>query len=233
MQLFYSPDIEQNHFLPEPEARHALKVLRLGVGESIHVMDGKGNLFEAQILNDNYKKCELIITSKKYIPKRRNFELHIALAPTKNIDRTEWFIEKASEIGIDSISFLLCEHSERKQIKLERIRKVAVSACKQSLKTHLPQLNDLEKFQDFLQKDWATQEKYMAYIHKDEESPLLQKSLEAKKSYLVLIGPEGGFSTQEVSLAKTQDFKIVSLGQERLRTETAALYVCCILQTLQ
>ncbi len=231
MQLFYMPNISGNEiFLDEAESKHAVKVLRLGSGSRIQLTDGKGGFYTAEISNPNPKKCQLEIIEFKPQYGKRNFEVHIAIAPTKNTDRLEWFLEKATEIGVDSVSFLLCENSERKTIKSERLEKVVISAMKQSLKAYLPQINSLTSFEEFI-RGTTSSLKYIAHCQGGEMSHL--KNVVAKEdSVLILIGPEGDFSKEEITLAQMHGFREISLGTSRLRTETAGIVACHIVNLI-
>lgn len=227
MHLFYTPDIAERNELPSEEAAHAVRVLRLQPGDAISLTDGKGNLYEAEISTANQKRCLVNILSKEEQPPLWKGHLHLALAPTKNMDRTEWMAEKATEIGFDELSFLNCRFSERKVLKTERIQKILISAMKQSLKARLPKLNEMIDFKAFVQQPFNGK-KFIAHCHKGEK-PLLQTQLKADEDALVLIGPEGDFSEEEVKMAIEQGFQPISLGRSRLRTETAALVACHIM----
>lgn len=222
--LFYQPAIESGvHYLDPEESRHAAKVLRKKTGDTIHVTDGKGNLYTCSITEPRPDKCAFTIQSIEQEPER-SFRIHIAIAPTKNPDRIEWFVEKAIEVGIDEISFIECDNSERTSIKLERIEKLAVSAMKQSLKFRVAKINSIKQLDDFI-KTVAAAEKYIAYV--DQRNPdQLARVANPSGDYLVLIGPEGDFSPAELGLAIETGFKKVALGPSRLRTETAGLVAC-------
>lgn len=221
MYLFYTPDIDIHPELPEEEAAHCLRVLRLSQGDKITLTDGKGYFYEAQISVASAKRCSVSILNKTFQPFYWRGHLHLAMAPTKNMDRTEWFAEKATEIGIDEISFLNCRFSERKVLKVERIEKTVVSAVKQSLKARKPQINEMTSFDKFVRQDFPG-DKFIAHCYAGEK-PLLKDVLSNEKDTLVLVGPEGDFSPEEVELALSCGFRPVSLGMSRLRTETAAL----------
>lgn len=221
MYLFYTPDIDIHPELPEEEAAHCLRVLRLSQGDKITLTDGKGYFYEAQISVASAKRCSVSIQNKTFQPFYWRGHLHLAMAPTKNMDRTEWFAEKATEIGIDEISFLNCRFSERKVLKVERIEKIVVSAVKQSLKARKPQINEMISFDKFVRQDFPG-DKFIAHCYAGEK-PLLKDVLSNEKDTLVLVGPEGDFSPEEVELALSCGFRPVSLGMSRLRTETAAL----------
>lgn len=230
MHIFYTPDILIKQELPEEEAQHCIRVLRLTQGDEIFLTDGKGFFYKADISTVAGKRC---LVSVKETIKQELFwpcHLHIAMAPTKNMDRTEWFAEKATEIGFNELTFLNCRYSERKVIKTERIEKILVSAMKQSLKATLPVLNEMIDFDQFIMKKFEGQ-KFIAHCYEGEK-PVLKNVLETGKDALVLIGPEGDFSKEEVEKAMQLGFIPVSLGKSRLRTETAALVACHTLNLL-
>lgn len=224
MHVFYAPDIQTNPELPEEEAVHAIRVLRLQTGDEVTLTDGKGNFYRAEISTATHKHC--LVNVQKTLPQAPLWEghLHIAIAPTKNMDRTEWFAEKATEIGFDELTFLNCRYSERKVIKTERIHKILVSAIKQSLKARLPQLNEMTDFNRFIRQPFTGQ-KFIAHCYEGEKQ-LLKDCLQRGEDALVLIGPEGDFSEEEVQEALAHGFRPISLGPSRLRTETAALVAC-------
>ncbi|GHU77403.1 ribosomal RNA small subunit methyltransferase E [Bacteroidia bacterium] len=221
MQLFYTPDIAVQSELPEEEARHALRVLRLAEGDEIELTDGKGFFYKAIILGTNPKHCAVSITERWEQPPLWSFNLHIAVAPTKNLDRMEWFCEKATEIGINAITFLNCRYSERREIKIPRLEKILVSAMKQSQKATLPKLTGMTDFKTFVNQPFEGQ-KFIAHCEEGEK-PLLKQGYRPGENVLILIGPEGDFSPEEIKLAIAQGFSPISLGLSRLRTETAAL----------
>jgi len=221
MHLFYTPDIEHSNELPAEEAAHALRVLRLRPGDQITLTDGKGCFYIAEIAVADGKHCLFNILETQSQPAPWKGHLHLALAPTKNMDRMEWLAEKATEIGFDELTFLNCRYSERKVIKLERIEKIVVSAVKQSLKARMPQLNEMTDFARFVKQPFTGQ-KFIAHCYPGDK-PLLRDVLDAEQDALVLIGPEGDFSEEEVTLATSLGFQPISLGTSRLRTETAAL----------
>ena len=221
MHLFYAPDIELINELPAEEAAHALRVLRLKAGDELTLTDGKGCFYRAEIAVADHKHCLLNILETIPQPVLWNGHLHLALAPTKNMDRIEWLAEKATEIGLDELTFLNCRYSERKVVKLERIEKIVVSAVKQSLKARMPKLNELTDFAKFVRQPFQGQ-KFIAHCYPGDKT-LLKDCLLPNQDALVLIGPEGDFSEEEVQLAISQGFQPISLGASRLRTETAAL----------
>lgn len=225
MYLFYTPDLNLSDcFLSEEESRHCAKVLRLQKDDLIEIVDGKGSFYHAKISVSDPKKTRFAILKSNQEFNKRNHYLHIAVAPTKNIERLEWFIEKATEIGIDEITPILCQHSERKIINHERLNKVITSAMKQSLKAYHPQLNQLTTFSSLLKAEVNSQ-KWIAHCADTEKVPIKEALLPQQK-YLILIGPEGDFSPQEINLALENGFQAITLGSSRLRTETAALEAC-------
>lgn len=230
MNLFYQPHIKEGeHFLDADESRHCSKVLRKKAGDQITVTDGSGVFYEVKLLQIDLKRCSFSIVDTTPEPER-NFSIHIAVAPTKNIDRIEWFVEKSTELGIDEISFIQCEHSERVHIKTDRIERVAINAMKQSLKASLPKINPLKKFKDFI-PDQSSGNGFIAYVDTSNTQHLKDLAKPAS-SYIVLIGPEGDFSKEELQLATNMGYRKVSLGNSRLRTETAAVAACHTLNLL-
>lgn len=224
MQLFYTPDIALTAELPEEEAGHCIRVLRLAEGDEIRLTDGKGYFYRAAIRRAHPKHCEVDILESWPQPPLWPFKLHIAVAPTKNMDRMEWFVEKATEIGIDEITCLNCRFSERREIKPARLEKILVSAMKQSLKATLPNLTGMTDFKAFVTQPFEGR-KFIAHCEKEEKTPLKQ-AYRPGENALILIGPEGDFSPEEIALALAHGFEPVSLGESRLRTETAALVAC-------
>lgn len=224
MALFYVPDIAERWELPEEEAAHALRVLRLTVGDEVEITDGKGNLYEANIASVAGKHCYIEPVEPVAMPKNWKGSIHIAIAPTKNMDRIEWFAEKATEIGLDFLTFLNCRFSERKVIKPERVERIVVSAMKQSLKYNKPVVGDMVDFKKFIAVE-RPGAKFIAHCY-DSERVLLKDVLVAGEDATVLIGPEGDFSPEEVELAIKAGYRPVSLGSSRLRTETAGLVAC-------
>lgn len=227
MHLFYTPEIQlkdETFILSEDESKHCIKVLRLQLGDQIVLINGVGGWFEAEIIDAHPKRTLVKILSLIPNFNQRNHYLHIAIAPTKNIERMEWFLEKATEIGIDEITPILCAHSERKDLKLERLSKRITAAMKQSLKAYHPKLNALTSFGDFVQNVDSTQ-KFIAHCAGGEKA-YLKDVLQTTYSCTILIGPEGDFSPKEIQSAIQHEFIPISLGEARLRTETAALAAC-------
>jgi 16S rRNA (uracil1498-N3)-methyltransferase len=228
MQLFYSQDLcptdAQLSFSKE-ESRHIAKVLRKQIGDILHLTNGKGDLFTATLLSKDPKCCLVAIANveqKKPLP----YSLHLAISPTKLNDRFEWFLEKATEIGITQITPILCQHSERKIIKPLRYQKIILSAAKQSLKYHFPELHPICSFKDFLEKqEDAPHQKLITHCQGIEKKSL-KSQIKPKGNHIILVGPEGDFSSEEITLATSMGYTGVSLGENRLRTETAAIVAC-------
>ncbi len=227
MQLFFSNIKEGNIFtLDESESKHIIRVLRHKSGDMINITDGKGKMYSACIISDDPRKCRASVTGTPVSVDRHNYYLHIALAPTKNHDRLEWFVEKSVEMGIDEITPVICEHSERKRVRIDRLQKVMLSAMKQSYKAHLTKINKAATFRDFIGNEFDGN-KIIAYLDKAGNTTSLQTACKRNTSALILIGPEGDFSVEEISAAVENHFLPVSLGNSRLRTETAGLAACC------
>ncbi len=224
MQLFYAPDITLPEYtLSEEESKHAIKVLRLSIGDSLHITDGRGNLHLCQIISDSAKHCTVRVTESIKEFEKRGYNLTMAVAPTKNIDRFEWFLEKATEIGVDSFVALETEHSERKVIKVERETKVITAAVKQSLKAYHPTLENMVAFKKFVTRSFSAR-KFIAHCGEAVATKkYLASTLKAGEDAVILIGPEGDFSPEEVALAVEHGFEEITLGNQRFRTETAAV----------
>jgi len=226
MQLFYNPRLDNSAsqfvFSPE-ESNHIIKVLRKKEGDDLLITNGKGHIFEAEIILADAKKCKAQITSttKRH---RNMYWFHLVVAPTKSNDRFEWFLEKATEIGVDEITPIICEHSERKIVKPERMEKVLQSAMKQSMQAYLPKLNPIVSYNEFMDQ---SREGLLFIAHCDDDEKLeLKRRVAPDKDVTILIGPEGDFSRTEIVSAYEKGFLPVSLGQNRLRTETAAIVAC-------
>jgi 16S rRNA (uracil1498-N3)-methyltransferase len=226
MQLFYNPRLDNSAsqfvFSPE-ESRHIIKVLRKKEKDTLLITNGKGYLFKAKILNADSKKCkaQITTTTKKH---KKMYWFHLVVAPTKSNDRFEWFLEKATEIGVNEITPIICDRSERKIVKHERMEKVLQSAMKQSLQTYLPKLNEAITYEEFINKS----NKGLLFIAHCEECEKLElkRRVAPDKDVTILIGPEGDFAKEEIETAYRNGFLPVSLGQNRLRTETAAIVAC-------
>ncbi len=226
MQLFYNPHISKNDTsfsFDKEESRHIVKVLRKKSGDKLHITNGKGWLFEAELALAEMKYCSVNIISKS-LQKKRNYNLHLAVAPTKMNDRYEWFLEKATEIGVETITPIICDHSERKVVKTERFEKIIQSAMKQSLQCYLPKLNAPIAFKDFILQDFLEQT-FIAHCEETNKKSL-KSQLKTNENCIVLIGPEGDFSVKEIEMALQHNFIPVTLGETRLRTETAAIAAC-------
>lgn len=233
MVQFYIPDIAVNPTLPEDEAGHVLRVLRKGAGDEIVAIDGKGFRYHCRITSVGKRTADLDILDREYIESGWKGRITIAVAPTKNLDRVEWMVEKCVEIGVDSIVFLECRYSERKQLKFERLEKIAVSAMKQSLKAKLPQISGMVSFDEFISSIPEESGKYIAYCIEKENYPLFVDVLEFSRDVILIIGPEGDFSKEEVEKAVNAGAKCVSFGESRLRTETAGVFGLTQIHTLQ
>lgn len=222
MHIFYTPGIEGNEYtFTEQESKHCIRVLRLKTGEQVNLVDGEGGFYNAEIIDDNPKKCKVAIsqTIKEY--GKRDYSITIAIAPTKNNDRLEWFLEKATEIGIDRIIPFVSSQSERKVIKPERLLKIINSAMKQSIQAYMPKLENLVKFDDLMTMN-LSKNKYIAHCF-DEDKKLFKDVLCKGEDVTILIGPEGDFTIEEVNNAMDVGYIPVSLGENRLRTETAGI----------
>lgn len=238
IRFFYVPNADSVNELPEEEAQHAVRVLRLGMGDEMMLMDGQGTFYRGVVTEATKKRC--LYRIEEVQPQERQWlpHLHIAMAPTKNMDRTEWFAEKATEIGFDELTFLRCQWSERTVIKTERVDKILVSAMKQSRKAWKPVLNEMTDFKVFLQKieeqekaSGVTKQKFICHCHEEDlgEKVPLKDAVKSGEDVLVMVGPEGDFSMDEVKMAEEKGFQSVTLGKSRLRTETAALVVAHII----
>lgn len=225
MIQFYAPDIESTHRLPESDSAHAVRVLRMKPGDELSVIDGRGTRFRCRLTDANSKHAEVEIVDAENIMPFWSGKITIAVAPTKNMDRMEWMTEKLTEIGFDRLVPLLCRHSERKEIKPERLEKIAVSAMKQSLKTTLPEICAMTAFRDFIAAD-SSEQRFIAYCDPSIPRRLLSELYQPGKSATLLIGPEGDFSPEEIDAALKAGYQPVSLGEARLRTETAAITGC-------
>lgn len=231
MHLFYTPDIAETLTLPEVESGHCVRVLRLVEGDEIGLIDGRGTFYRAAIDLAHNKRCKVRILEERSQPAHWVGPIEVAIAPTKNLDRMEWFTEKTTEMGIDAIVPLLCRFSERKELKVERIEKIAISAMKQSLKAVLPRIDEMTPFERYVREPFDGQ-KFIAHCYADEERKLLSQTYKAGSSARILIGPEGDFSPEEVTLAIENGYVPISLGASRLRTETAGVVACHTLHTL-
>lgn len=222
MNLFYAPNITSKtdfYTFDKDESRHIIKSLRKKNGDILFLTDGRGNRFEAKIISSDPKHTQVkILSSTK--ENKRPYRIHVAIAPIKSNDRFEWFLEKAVETGIDEITPLLTRYSERKKINLNRYDKIIVSAMKQSLQVYKPKLNDLTRFEQFITQDYRQSQKFMAYCQAEQS---MTDTFSKEQNILILIGPEGGFSDEEVRKAQANGFIPVKISPNRLRTETAGL----------
>lgn len=231
MHRFYAPDIETSLTLPEIESQHAVRVLRLAEGDMIEVVDGKGTLFACRITLAHSKHCGVEILESIEAGTHWGNRIILCVAPTKNLDRIEWLAEKCTEMGIDRLIPIKCRYSERKELKTERLQKILVSAMKQSLKAVLPQLDEMTPVAEVINMPFEGQ-KYIAYCDDAVDRRLLAKEYKPGEDVMILIGPEGDFSKEEVDAALNNGFVPVSLGESRLRTETAAVSACFACHTL-
>jgi 16S rRNA (uracil1498-N3)-methyltransferase len=223
MHLFFEPNIAidaQDFVLSEEESRHACRVLRLRTADLLSILDGKGNQFTCRITDPHPKKCKVDILTV-YSEKESASSIHLAIAPTKNMERMEWLAEKVTEMGITHLTLLQCRNNERKQVKLDRLQRILISAMKQSQRLHLPKLDDLYNFNDFVQ---SFPNGLIAHCSEGSKEPIQALSKENKGP--ILIGPEGDFTKEEVDFALQNGYKSITLGKNRLRTETAGLVVC-------
>ncbi len=225
MHIFYSPGISADYtFLDESESRHCINVLRLSKKDTIQIIDGKGGLYFAEITDPNPRRCGFRVIESVKDYGKRNYTLHVAIAPTKNINRFEWFLEKATEVGIDEITPLQCQRSERKILKMERLEKVILSAMKQAGRAFRPTLHHITPVDKFLNSDF-TGKRFIAHCAGEKKLVLKDRYLPGENA-LIMIGPEGDFSPEEIEAAKGKKMQEISLGPGRLRTETAGLIAC-------
>jgi 16S rRNA (uracil1498-N3)-methyltransferase len=225
MNLVYSPNALRGNIIELDENEfHHIQVLRMRDGDDVNVFDGQGNLFKGMLVGISKKSASVSVGELVKQEPAPAASLHIAIAPTKNIDRLEWFLEKSTEIGVHTISPIICRRSERREVRLDRLQKVVLSAAKQSLHLHLPVINEGASFEKFLKTTADTKaEKFIAYC--EEKTTHLKDSFTGGENIIVLIGPEGDFTEEEVVMAKAAGFTAVSLGESRLRTETAGVMV--------
>ena len=231
MIRFYAPDIETNPILPESDSQHAVRVLRMQMGDELEITDGNGHIFRCLLLDAHPKRAMVEILDRIDAPLPWNQRIIIGVAPTKHLDRMEWLVEKLVEVGVNDIVPLKCRYSERKEIKTERMEKIAVSAMKQSLKAVMPHLHEMMPF-DKAVAEFKSGQNFIAYCAEDIPKIQLAKAYTPGEDTTILIGPEGDFSTQEVSEAFSLGYQPVTLGNNRLRTETAALYSCTALHVM-
>lgn len=224
MHLFYTPDINTSTYtLSEEESKHCIKVLRLNEGDHIYLVDGRGGFYETHIIDAHPKRCMVQVLDVKLNYGARNYRLHIAISPLKSLDRFEWFLEKATEIGIDEITPIITQRSEKRDLKLERSNKIIESAMKQSKKAFHPKLNEAIAWNKFIAQDHSEQVKLIAHCLEEEKKSFDDFKTSTVKNFLILIGPEGDFTEDEIKTATSKGFIPLSLGEARLRTETAAI----------
>ncbi len=224
--MFYVPDILETGCLSEEESQHCVQVLRAMAGDHIEITDGRGTLYEAEVVNPHRHHCEVKILSESRPEPLHQGHIHIAIAPTKNMDRLEWMIEKCTEIGVDEITPILCHYSERKVVNDDRLQRIMVAAAKQSLKVTYPVIHSLTRVEDFIRQTQADDKCIAHCADGYEANPhkyALQNCLTRGHSVVVLVGPEGDFDEKEIAMALEAGYKPVSLGKARLRTETAGL----------
>lgn len=231
MIQFYAPDIETTLTLPESDSAHSVRVLRMKPGDPLVVVDGKGNRFNCILETDHAKRATVSIESVEHLPPFWPAEITVAVAPTKHLDRMEWLLEKLTEQGFDRFVPLLCRYSERKEIKTERLEKIAVSAMKQSLKATLPEIEQMTRITDFIKND-KSEQRFIAYCDPSIPRRLLVDEYKPGSSVSIMIGPEGDFSKEEIKMALDGGYLPVSLGEARLRTESAALTACTAFHVL-
>lgn len=234
-RFFYVPDAATSSELPEQEAQHALRVLRLGAGDEMWLMDGRGTFYRATVSLASKKKCLYTIAETLPQHKTWNGSIQLAIAPTKMMERIEWLVEKATEIGFDGVTFLDCKFSERHTIRVDRVEKIVVSAMKQSRKPYIPTVTGMTAFADFV-KYCSADHKFIAHCYDDRPRVDLfdrLQTLPASDSVCVLVGPEGDFSVDEVELAVSSGFEPITLGNSRLRTETAGLMAVAMAQIVK
>jgi 16S rRNA (uracil1498-N3)-methyltransferase len=232
MQLFYHENIQEDNFYLKPdESKHLIKVLRRSLGDKVRFTDGNGCLFSCTITEANPKKTRIQIDERHFDP-QEDFHIHLAISPTKNAERMEWMVEKITEIGVHEITFMVSEHSERPHLKMDRLEKKVISACKQSLKTRFPKLNPIRPMQELvMDKTFDEYQRFIAYVDEENDRHLFEKAA-ADRAYIILIGPEGDFSEQELQIAFDQHFLPCSLGKSRLRSETAGVAAVHTLQLI-
>lgn len=229
--IFYHPGIiDGDYTLPESESHHGVRVMRLKAGDEIEIFDGAGGVYQARIKEAHSKGSTIEVLSKAQ-HQAPSFSIHLAIAPTKNSDRIEWMFEKCVEVGLSELTFLECQHSERTRVRMDRLQRKMISAMKQSGQYYATILHEPVSFSQFLEQEHQASFQGIAYVN-EHGSALQVSQVPTGQSYLILIGPEGDFSSEEIELALTQDFLPISLGKSVLRTETAGLMACCVLNSL-
>ena len=234
MELFFSNHIiDDIIYLDSQESRHCTKVLRKSLGDKINIVDGLGNLYFGEIIYISKSECKVEIANVEKNYGKKKYYIHIAISPIKNHERLEWFVEKTIEIGVDEITFINCERTLRKNIKMERINRLAITAMKQTLKSKLPKINAIKKFSNFL-KICNQNTKFICHLDNNDKKNLFhyKNSLLKNKNSCILIGPEGDFSPNEILESKKFNFQSISLGDSRLRTETAGVVSCNLINAI-
>jgi 16S rRNA (uracil1498-N3)-methyltransferase len=226
MDIFYKTDIISDYLVLDPgESNHCIKVMRYKKGDNLRLIDGKGGFYTAEIVEEDRKACRVRIVSKRENYEKLPYELHIAIAPTKSIDRFEWFVEKATEIGVTSITPIICSRSERRNLRIDRLEKVAVAAIKQSFRAYLPEIREMVNFNEWIVSERSGSQ-LIAHCMNSERADI--RSMNLAEVNTILIGPEGDFTAEEVALAAESGFEPISLGAYRLRTETAGIVACSV-----
>ena len=231
MIRFYAPDIKESLTLPESDSGHCCRVLRMKNGDEVEIIDGRGNSFHCVITDAHPKHTKIRILSEQIEPKHWIGKITLAVAPTKNIDRMEWLLEKAVEIGVDRIVLLKCTRSERKDVKIERLDKIIVSAMKQSMKASKPIIEGMIKFSDFILEKSVAQ-KFVGYCAPEYPKVRLVDEYTPGRDAIIMVGPEGDFTKEEIDMAVSNGYKCVTFGNTRFRTETAALYALSNIHTI-
>ena len=234
MELFFSNMINKDVIvLDNFESKHCTKVLRKTVGDPVNVVDGKGNLYKGKIISINNKDCYIKIKEILKDYGKRDYYIHIGISPIKNHDRMEWLIEKSVEIGVDEISFIACERTLRKTLKLDRLYRMAITAMKQTLKAKIPKINDIESFEIFIEQ-CNDDNRFICHLENNDRKDLFyfKKNIKNNKSSCILIGPEGDFTLDEIISSKERQFNSITLGDSRLRTETAGIVSCSTLNII-
>jgi 16S rRNA (uracil1498-N3)-methyltransferase len=225
MHIFYTPGISgKNYSLNEEESKHCIRALRMKIGNDVCLIDGKGGFYKGKIADENSKSCSIEIVETIQDYEKKGYYFHLAIAPTKNTDRMEWLVEKAVEIGIDEFTPIICEHSERKNFNIERIERISIAAMKQSIKAYKPKINPGVSFKSFITS--CNQEVKLIGHCSDTGRQKIKEVYKAGQSVVCLIGPEGDFSENEINTALNSGFIGVTLGNSRLRTETAGMVAC-------
>ncbi len=234
MELFYSNKIDNNIITLDPsESKHCLKVLRKSIGNIISIVDGEGTLFKGKIISNNNKQCKVEVQEFIKGYGKRDYYVHIAISPIKNHHRIEWFIEKSVEIGVDEVSFINCSRTIRKKINMDRLNKTAISAMKQTLKAKLPKINSSVKLNDFINRN-NNSNKFICHLEENISETIFDFKRKNKfgDSTCIMIGPEGDFTIDEINFSKENGFSFLSLGDSRLRTETAGVVACHLLNVV-